>query len=478
MKFPFRQFLTCLLTYSWLIGLTQKQANSWYFGSYLGIDFNLSPPQLLLDGKITFDYSAGAESASVISDSLGNLLFYTDGVTVWDRLHNMMPNGAGLWGTSTTTQTLIVPNAGNKNIYYIFTASPQGDYDNLFPLDRKGFRYSEVDLSLNSGLGEVVQKNILLSTSTTEKIAGTLHANGKDIWVAMHEWNSNTFRLYLVTSNGISQPMSFKTGSLHAGPDQYGGNAIGQMKFSPNGEKLALAIYKDGVIEVFDFDASTGEIKFSQRTNIEDRLYGIEFSPSGRFLYSTNGIHSVYQFDLLAPNISTSLFRVAYDIPYDSPYGLQLASNGKIYIAKYDMYFLSAINYPDSSREACSYEKEAIKFPNDGVRYCKNGLPNFISTYFYKPELYPPKPYFEMPNVFTPNGDGFNEHFIPLKKYNVDTYLMKIFNRWGQNIFQTNNMIKGWDGGDHPAGVYYWQAIIIGINGKEYSQKDFVQLIR
>ncbi|HSG67392.1 MAG TPA: gliding motility-associated C-terminal domain-containing protein [Bacteroidales bacterium] len=61
------------------------------------------------------------------------------------------------------------------------------------------------------------------------------------------------------------------------------------------------------------------------------------------------------------------------------------------------------------------------------------------------------------PNSFTPNGDGINESFKPVYD-NVDVYQIRIFNRWGQLVFESNNINNGWDGKLNgelcPGGVY------------------------
>lgn len=52
-----------------------------------------------------------------------------------------------------------------------------------------------------------------------------------------------------------------------------------------------------------------------------------------------------------------------------------------------------------------------------------------------------------MPNVFTPDGDGLNDVFLPVYKLDVDIkFQMYIFNKWGEQIFSTNEISKGWDG--------------------------------
>jgi len=90
----------------------------WYFGAGAGIDFSSGTAVADTNGAMYVE-----EGSACISDTLGNLLFYTDGKTIWNRNHNIMPNGSGLLVTGTPAQSsVIVPNHKYNNIYYVFTA--------------------------------------------------------------------------------------------------------------------------------------------------------------------------------------------------------------------------------------------------------------------------------------------------------------------------------------------------------------------
>src|ERR1700749_2004782 len=92
----------------------QKQGNIWFFGNHAGIDFNYTPPTVLLNGQTYFTgYEQWNEGCSSISDSSGSLLFYTNGVKIWDRTQQVMPNGDSLIGNISSTQSsIIVPKPG------------------------------------------------------------------------------------------------------------------------------------------------------------------------------------------------------------------------------------------------------------------------------------------------------------------------------------------------------------------------------
>ncbi len=102
----------------------QKQGNIWYFGGDYnnqsqfgaGIDFNSGAATALTNSGMRY-----TEGSAAYCDSAGELIFYAQGDTVFDRTHNVMSNGAGLGGDWSTQQgALIVPVTGDTNKYYIF----------------------------------------------------------------------------------------------------------------------------------------------------------------------------------------------------------------------------------------------------------------------------------------------------------------------------------------------------------------------
>ena len=96
-----------------------KQANYWYFGAHAGLNYNTgSPPSALSDGKTWFPSVGFAGSAS-ISDNEGNLLFYSDGETIWNRNHVVMQYGDDM-GHVSTQGAMIVPYPGNNILYYFY----------------------------------------------------------------------------------------------------------------------------------------------------------------------------------------------------------------------------------------------------------------------------------------------------------------------------------------------------------------------
>ena len=96
---------------------SQNQADNWYFGNKAGLNFNTCIPSILTNGELNTH-----EGVATISDVMGNLLFYTDGITVWNKSHLVMANGTGLYGHPSSTQSaVIVPRPGSTTLYYVFT---------------------------------------------------------------------------------------------------------------------------------------------------------------------------------------------------------------------------------------------------------------------------------------------------------------------------------------------------------------------
>ncbi len=366
MKHKYAYILVILST--WLLTTnklySQKEGNAWYFGDYAGITFNGASPIADTSGLLsTF------EGTSTICDKSGNLLFYTDGITVWNKNHQVMPSGTGLAGNSSSTQSaVIVPQPGKANIYYIFT-TPQ-------LAQTPGATYSIVDMNLNGSLGDVTVKNELLNASSCEKVTAGMQCNGKDYWIVFHEFNSDVFYTYPLTSKGVGNVVTSGVGINVTGSAS---KTRGEIKISPNGKKIAIA--NDNLsTQLFDFDNSTGLISNSIGLNITPRGYGVCFSPDNSKLYISTGWtdQDIYQYDLNASNIAASQILVGTTAA--SYIGsLQNAPDGKIYVATYGAASIGAITNPNAAGTACAYVDSAVGLNG---RICKWGLPNFPQNFF------------------------------------------------------------------------------------------------
>jgi len=401
----------CLLISS---AFAQKQTNIWYFGQNAGLDFNSGAPVALTDGQLNT-----AEGCATICDASGNLLFYTDGIKVWNKNHLIMTNGNGLFGDPSSSQSgMIIPKPGSTTTYYIFTVDMQGGAPGAADSDGayRGFRYSEVDMTASGGLGAVVvgQKNILLKTPTTEGVTAVQHANGTDIWVIAHGWNNNSYFSYPVTAAGVNTtPVQTNIGPVVTDPSIYGNGAIGCMKASPDGSKIAAChAYNNNQLVLSDFNNSTGVISNSLTISINssassDGPYGVEFSNCNEYLYvseqfTVTGTYyswpeksTIWRFDLNAGSIPASQTNFA-TVNNEWIGALQLAADGYIYCGNvkraYDAAFLEyygvasgflhRINNPRSAGATFTFNSK-----NLSGRKVVFGLPPFITSFFNKTDF-------------------------------------------------------------------------------------------
>lgn len=347
--------------------LAQKQNNIWYFGTNAGLDFNVDPPKSITGNLVA------PEGSAAISDPDGKLLFYSNGITVWDRNKNIMPNGAGLVGGASSTQAaLIVPLPNSCSQYYLFTT--EDHYTD------GGLAYSVVDMCLNNGFGDIIlsTKNTSVINKTTEKVTGILHANGVDIWIITHTLSTNKFQAFLLTSSGLSTtPVVSTVGSYYA-PDAI----IGPIRASHDGSKVVSSASFRDICEMFDFDSSTGQLTntydLDQLFIGQQWVYGIEFSPNDSILYlSTFYVTNyVYQVDLLTKQLTT-LNSISGNYYYGA---LQMGPDKKIYLARNNSTFLDVIDQPNIPGIACGYhEKGQLLIAGTSSL---SGLPNFAPYSF------------------------------------------------------------------------------------------------
>lgn len=382
----------------------QSEAANWYFGYGAGIKFNQIGGTIstLNDGQLFTN-----EGCTSISDDSGNLLFYTDGSSVWNKNHEFMYYGTGLLGDSSSTQSaIIVPKPGDPNIYYVFTVGSN--------LTNTGLHYSIIDMSLRDGLGEVTVKNQRLLNLCSEKITAVLKdCISKSMWVvtfAAENGNSpiyNTFYAYEISSNGINVDAAVKSTFPINITD-----SRGNLKLSPDGTKMACANLSadndngttNDQLFLYDFDTATGKVTNPIELRINGKNhnpYGLEFSPNSELLYvhsynnfqadlnnrdenedPVNHRSTLTQFDVSTPNIQNS--QVVIDDRQLYRGGLQLGPDGKIYRALSATYgtglpYLGVINNPNNRGKACNYEHNAINLsPNQSSQ----GLPPFIQSLF------------------------------------------------------------------------------------------------
>ncbi len=369
------------------VAFSQREANWWHFGSHVAMDFSSGSPVYSFTSVI----GSPQESCATVSDSLGNLLFYTNGDTVWDRNNNIMANGTNLEiGYNSASQGAHIIRNTFNNLYYIFSLG--NTY--VSHTDRSFLHYAIVDLTQNFGNGAVVIKNVAQPTSDSllRKMTSAQHCNRKDVWLVVAGVSNSELTLYsyLVTKNGVN-PVPIKTTIKDIRKRPW----VGQMKFNPNGNLLAWA--DNNGLSTFNFDNISG--KFNSNNFIPLNLndgYGLEFSPDGNNIYINEK-----QYNTLT-GIITNLLN------YDCPSQLQMANDGKIYKIHFpkaeiielldglNIFFYGPISIapfrftqiktPNVSGIGCDFDTAFIYNISANTSNYPLGLPNFPSYYFHHPK--------------------------------------------------------------------------------------------
>lgn len=379
---------------------SQRETDHWYFGNKAGLHFNKGNIDILENSEMNVSYGSTS-----ISDSQGNLLFYSNGQTIWNKNHQIMLNGEDLIGELDNSQSsIIVPKPNSNSTYYIFT-NRKTELKN--PLEYPGIYFSEIEFSSIYPLGRVKYKNQRITHSTADKITAVHHKNGKDIWVITYgsdsyQGKNDIFYSTLVTEDGVDRsPIKTKLNEIEKG-------LIGEMKASPDGSKIALS--SNFRINIYNFDNTTGVLtKFKYLTLLLNftegyNSFGVSFSPNSKLLYypsnysaKTGSSYNIMQLEL--DNLDeyyfgSSIFTIE---PNRNAASISLASDGKIYVAQVSTknvfnengdYLgielisknsIGVINEPDKIGVAADYQHDAINLKS---RASFRGLPNFIQSYF------------------------------------------------------------------------------------------------
>lgn len=282
-------FLLVLFTQLSVYG--QKETSWWHFGFKSGLNFNSlsnataddssvvpNMPQPIIGALSTY------EGCFTVSTYDGQFLFSSDGITVYDKTYNPMPNGTGLLGDPSATQSgIVIPRPGSLTQYYVVTV-PASD-----GTPTNGVRYSIVDLALNGGLGDIVvasKNTVIKAGSVYENIAAVPNANGQDYWL-VHR-TAQTFYVYPVTAEGISstpnQTITSPAINISAG--------LGELIISSDYTKIIGCSWTGRQIISADFDPATGTVSNIMAETIPVITYGATFSPDNNHIYVTTAYNT------------------------------------------------------------------------------------------------------------------------------------------------------------------------------------------
>lgn len=359
-----RCFITILILLAHSVAFCQ-QNNNWCFGDNAAVRFNTNPPTSYASKVSSFECVA-----TMSHPTTGMLMFYTDGVYVWDADHNLMPNGSYIGNDPTAPPlgtsaqgAVIVPFVHDTSLYYIFTVS---NFDTSGDL-----HYSIVDMSLNGGKGDIVQgkKAVLIDSNFSEAI--TVVPDCNSYWLLVSKRDHGSVSAYHITDhfpNTIKPVVS----SVDVAYDF-------QHKISPDREQLAITGWKIQnsrvyfYLKVYGFDVATGRVK---DTALIDQyfeglyVYGCEFSPNSKMLYTsflgTDSILNVHttdivQYDLSLPDTTQIAASATVFINnLDHAWGLQMAPDSNIYVTGLGFSYLGRITQANKPYPDCVFTQHAV----------------------------------------------------------------------------------------------------------------------
>jgi hypothetical protein len=196
------------------------------------------------------------------------------------------------------------------------------------------------------------------------------------------QFNDDSY-VYLFDTSGISQAPIIRHADWF-GPDSY--TAI--YCFSPNGEKLVRSTQgTPAVFRIYDFDRCTGQISNPEDVIIPDDEAYISwpcFSPNSRYLYLTNKVTKLYQYDTWAANISASVqlidvydgFVGDYNVSA-TLFSMTLGPDQRIYMsANNGVRYLHTIHRPDEPGQACDFRQHDFEMPALSLFFLPN-MPNY-----------------------------------------------------------------------------------------------------
>jgi outer membrane protein OmpA-like peptidoglycan-associated protein len=364
----------------------QTESLKWYFGYQAGLDFSKGKPYVIQGltgtthrtwfarrhGGLTIEVFGENEPSVVLSDTSGNVVFYSDGVAIWDKKQREVTYELSANASHSQMVALEIPDAANE--YLIIY--PYGDGNSV-----NGWNFSKLKMNAKGRL-EVLQLNQAFVKGTFLQSAVIVpNSNGKDYWLLLHgiqdSANNECYFSFPVTKEGIGKPV-LSPALYYVSP----GYPISNMAVNSSFDRVACSFYgaENGGVEIMEFNNSNGvmanRISFINHLEDPSQAYGVAFSPKGKYLYITECENEVLsQFSLKTEdNQAINDSRKIIDRGTETRARLgqiQKGPDGKLYIPQdvegeaYDMgcNFIGVINFPDTIISRIKWNREEIDVP-------------------------------------------------------------------------------------------------------------------
>jgi len=372
--------------------LAQKQYQSWVFMDSCSLVF--SNDQVVAN---TIPNPVQGCSAMICNKHTGQLLFYSDGQSAYDRNGNVMPNGASLKGCGISSQgALIVPDPADDSTYYLFTT------DCIHAGGYNGLNYNVVNMRLNGGLGDITKKNIFLCDNLSEKVTAVRACSFDGFWIITYVDSLRDFFAWRLTANGIATSSPVISPSGFPGYSSNLINDVGFLTASPNGNLLMAAygeIANDTCNYLYNFNKTTGAISFLMKVpwdNVVNHTvqagFGVCFSPDNSKVYFTNirgtgdsEFTTIFQFDLNTKIITSLYKKTNADTALFA--AIEIGPDNRVYVANSARHYVVIINNPNSTGLACNFNVNGISVNPNRLFW---DLPNNIDALYYPDTLFKP----------------------------------------------------------------------------------------
>lgn len=357
----------------WILGYNPSNPDLFIGGNY--IDFEYGNPVI---DFLYLEYDM--DNPVIMSDSYGNLQYYTNGCYILNKEHQIIENGDELspgfyhdlwcdqsgWGYLSYQGMLSLPLPGQGSNYILFHNRRYESHDSIDVM------YSIIDMEANSGLGKVTVKNEVLQYGWLSRtFQAVRHGNGRDWWVVVPQEDADIYYFYLVDPDGIHGPFAQQLSDTWIPGQTY--NLM--CAFSPDGSKFVrLGGDQPAAFRLYDFDRCAGILSNPVTIPVPDTIMYASwacFSPNSRYLYLTNEVERLYQYDTEAFDIGGSVQLIGqYDgflSVYNLPTGLHtmtLAPDHRIYMSSANgVNILHTIHDPDQAGMDCDFRQHDVLLP-------------------------------------------------------------------------------------------------------------------
>jgi PKD repeat protein len=354
----------------------EAQLGTWLVRDVNGVYLmDMSGPEPVLGPFVNGLGTNGLEDVNLMTDGNNDLLFCLavnsqHEIRVYGADLQPMLNGTGLLGHTSTSHSVISPVPCHAHQYFVvhLVTANSGGPGTLY--------YSKVDMSLNGGLGAVLDKNTLVSMNVNEGLAVSQVLPNGCRWLFGSRRVGSTYEVvrWLISQTGIGPPTVIASVSI--------GQAVhyNDLELDPANGRLAMSMYNwfsAADVALWQLDLASGTLSDQQTLSVsQDPIIGLQFSPSGEYLYCLGNSESA-SMDLSRVHVPTGVVQLIEPDMGSHLVHLELAANGKIYAGRnMGAQHMAVVANPDAPSVAeIGFQLDGVFISSAGVR---PGLPSAI----------------------------------------------------------------------------------------------------